>query len=843
MKKKNTWLWGFLAGLVSTYALSLHVYADDGLRAILESQCSECHGADAPEAGLTIDGVTPISDIPGSYLDRIYKAVIDKKMPPADGGKLSQTERRQLLQGMEAEFKRRRRASRLDSTRRLTVQEFDNSLKALFGVQASFSEGLPQDPVSPVGYDNAADLLTFSSLQMEAYLDVTRLAVERYVDWRETLPGPLYYRIEFEELFYANGDRYKTRALAPSPISLAEVLRQDRRITAGTQYGIPLGPCLPGAYSEDEKLRAAIPKLNQQYVALPERFPVGDLVLKIRAAGTQDRLGRFPRMRVEAGITLGDGCSMDKRVLGEVDVGSPLEEPGTFVFRARLEDIPSKGKQQDGATFDRLSVFDMDQIFISNITPDDQAIFAKGAGGYRDPEEGKEKTAEAIRQLQERQTSLLFLDRIEVEMYPGAGPESATYRWQAPKSVLIGNTDEAEVYNFLTEFMREAYRRPVGEREIELRLELFRELNHRSDSKVALRDTLAAILISPGHLLLGSENTKQNQHDYAARLAFALWLSPPDDALKTTAEKDGFRDPLVRDRQIRRMLEDERFERWIRSFGQQWLGLARYDRTAISRDSYPFWDEYLKEDLREETLKTFSYVVNEDRSVLELLDADYAMLNDRLAMHYGLPGVRTGQLKPVRLPLNSPRGGLLGQGSILGMNSDGVSSHPIRRGAWLLDRLFASPPPPPPPNVPELQKASDSVPLSLKERIEQHRSQAACSACHAGIDPWGIPFEEFDATGRLVSKKADGRAIDSLALLPNGTSIHGVVELKAHLLSEERERFARGFVEHVATHVLGRQPNYADRHYLIEIGERFRESGYRVRSLLHSIVTSPLFWE
>lgn len=810
--------------------------------------CSQCHSGDEPDGGIEIGPERTLAALAGPELDQVYKAIVDHRMPPADFADLNSQERTELVATVVAEFRSRGLRSAIHAARRMTSLEFQNSLREILGVEAEFRNGLPSDPVSAAGYSNSTRLLTFSSLRMEAYLDAARDAVDRYVDWNRPVPEPLRYHIEFEDLFYANGDRYKSRELAPSPItgpweSLSHQ-RQTGDSNLSTQYGPPLGPSLPGAFSDDEQLRAAIPKLNQQYVALKTRLSDGEILVSVRASGTKDRLGRYPRMRVEAGITLGDGCSMDKRVLGEVDVIAPMNAPAVYRFKARLEDLPTKGQQQNGSTFDRLSVFDMDQIFISNITPDEEAVFDKGPGGYSNPQQGVAKTKDAIGAMREAGTCFLHLDCLQIEMFPGAGASPKALRWKTPTYVSSSSEFEQSLSQFIRKFMVAAYRRPVEKAELQNRLELFDRLQSQGGLEEAIRDTLAAILISPAHLLIGNQReNRRASYDLASRLSFALWLSPPDEELLQTAKSGEILNSNTRETQVRRMLEDEKFQRWTEAFALQWLGLARLDRTAISRVVHPFWDDDLKRKLLQQTLVTFDFVARQNRNCLELLTAEYAFLNDRLAEHYGLPAVTHGDLRQVRLPKGSTRGGLLGHGSLLSMNSDGKAAHPIRRGVWILDRLLASRPAPPPPNVPELEAARVAgETLSMRQQIELHPESANCATCHARIDPWGLVLEEFDATGRVhdLRPAVAEESNDSVAL-PNGHEIRSVSELQSYLRNYQSRRFARGLVEHVLTFVLGREPDFRDRLQVIEIEKQFEESGFQLKELLVAILTSQLF--
>lgn len=825
---------------------------------LLSRYCTDCHGADTQEGNLRLDefDFDKRSILTAKTLDKMLSVVSSGEMPPEDAELPTAKERKNLVSWLEGqldqlvdELKPTLERSR---NRRLTVEEYNYTMQDLFGIDAEFGDMLPPDPISSSGYRNATTRLGLSSLQIEAYLDSARRAIRRYVQSGDLLGPSLLYRIEFEDLYYATGDRYGTRERAPKPVAttrLAE-LRASSPVTA-PKYVEPLGPKLPGAYSEEESMRAAIPKLNQQYVALRQRLPIGEMLVRVRAAGIADRKGRFPRMRVEAGITLGDGCSIDQRMLGEADVSAPLERPQTFEFRVRLEDVPTKGELDQKTYVDRLSVFDLDQIFISNMTCDSRAIFALGRGGYSDPEKGSKQIAKHLEQLGADHASLLHLDSIEIEMLPGVGAENAHYRWRLPQA------DEREeplwARDFLERFMRSAYRRPVDSGEVANKLELLGKLRTQGyASQESLRETLAAVLVSPSFLFRDSRGPIKDEsgrggasrreitaHQLAARLSYLLWLSAPDERLTKLADDGSILLADVIRREVERMLEDPRSRRLADSFCRQWLRLDRHKSVAVDRTTYPAYDEDFAEDAINETLAFFHEVFTSDSSAFDLLDSDYAFLNDRLAEHYGIDTVTKGGLRRVTLPNDSVRGGLLTQASLLTMNSDGVDSHPIRRGVWLLDRLLHDPPPPPPPNVPPLEDVSlETSGLSLKERIALHRQPSACQSCHEKVDPWGIPFESFDAIGTWRQE-----SVDSKTVLPDGKTVHDIKEFKRYLMDQHRRRFANAVVHHLLTYAIGRQPDLFDRGHVNEIRKQFSRGNYRMRSLVVAIVENPLFRE
>lgn len=830
---------------------------------VLERFCIECHSDDVREGGIRLDAIVDaVKPSDGDTLAKVLEVVSGGEMPPQDADHPSPRQRASLVSWLRGQIPRLReaiRAQRPSANRRLTAEEYNFRMQDLFGVDSRFDDLLPADPISPSGYRNSSQLLGLTTLQLEAYLASARRAVDRYVRFGAAPDHSVRYHIELEDLFYSTKKRYETLKRAPQPISAEAFSRRSTEPASPAEYADPLGPALPGAHSEEEAFRAAIPKLNEHYVGLPQRLGIGEMVVRIRAAGTADRDGRFPRMRVQAGVSLGDGCSVDKRVLGETDVTAPLDAPGTYQFRIRLEDVPTKGPLDADESFDRLSVFDMDHVFISNISPDHRAIFDLGQGSYASPSAGTAATTDAIRKMEKSKVNFLHLDSVEIEMLPGVGGNNADYRWTFPRSDSSNNADEQErtANDALGRFMAEAFGRPIKPMELQIKLELYRRLrSHGFSFRKSLRETFAATLVSPSFLYLQTGASKHQDFEFmrpyqlASRLSHLIWLSSADEALKNrAANRSLLRRDVLRE-EAKRLLGDPRSRRFLESFCRQWLRLDKYDTVSVDREIHQSYDEDLAASSLRETLEYFVEVFESDASALDLLDCDYAMLNDRMARHYGIDGVHHGGFQRVRLGPDSVRGGLLTQSSLLTMNSDGVDSHPIRRGVWLLDRLLNDPPPPPPPQVPQIDEdAPDLRGLTLKQRIELHRQPSSCRGCHRRIDPWGTVFENFDAIGcwrdRIERRQSSNpaRPIDASATLPGGQRIADTSELKRYLRSHQAEAFADALVHHMVTYTLGRAPDFGDQPELDLISRRFAETDYKLSELVLAIVESSLFLE
>jgi hypothetical protein len=326
--------------------------------------------------------------------------------------------------------------------------------------------------------------------------------------------------------------------------------------------------------------------------------------------------------------------------------------------------------------------------------------------------------------------------------------------------------------------------------------------------------------------------------EFASRLSFFLWSSIPDDELLATAERSGLRDPVVLARQVRRMLDDPRADALVANFAGQWLQLRNVETVQPDPVLLPF-DEALRQAFLAETTLFLASIVREDRSVLDLLAADYTYVNQRLAEHYGIPRVYGSQFR--RVPVaDVNRRGLLGQGSVLTVTSYPNRTSVVQRGKWVLENLLGTPPPPPPPDVPDLMPVHNGKRLTMREQMQTHRANPTCAACHARMDPIGFALENYDASGQWRNTDA-GTAIDASGRLPDGTEFDGPAGLSRLLLTKYRDEFVRTATEKLLTYALGRGVEYYDAPTIRSIERAAARDNYRISALILAIVKSVPF--
>ena len=408
--------------------------------------------------------------------------------------------------------------------------------------------------------------------------------------------------------------------------------------------------------------------------------------------------------------------------------------------------------------------------------------------------------------------------------------------------------EERAARQILASLTRRAYRRPVTEADVEGPLDLYRKARAEGDFDEGIEMAVAAVLVSPQFLFRVEQDPEGvppgtvhriSDLELASRLSFFLWSSIPDDELLDLAAAGKLHEPAVLDRQVRRMLADPRSRALVDNFAAQWLHLRKLDASTPDMRLFPDFDHNLRQAFQRETELFFDSVLREDRSALELLNADYTFVNERLARHYGIPHVYGSRFRRITRDDGTVRGGLLRHASILTVTSYATRTSPVIRGKWVLDNLLGVPPPPPLPDVPALKDETVDGGLSVRKRLSEHRSNPTCSSCHNLMDPIGLSLETFDAIGRRRS--AEGEApIDASGALPDGSEFVDVAGLEQALLNRP-ELFVGTLTEKLLTYALGRGVEFYDAPEVREIVRTARAQNYRLSSLIMGIVKSKPF--
>ena len=789
---------------------------EGNLRPILKSLCYECHGPKKEMGGIRFDRLDP--DLVNGLDAEIWHDVLDQlnlgEMPPSDAERQPKPgERRVLTEWLDEALRAAADSERYKRgrvvTRRLTSYEYANTMRDLLGVDLDFGRNLPPEPASREGFLNNGATLEMSPTQVEAYLEAARKALAEAI-----VTGPAPEVHEYMQAETAQG-------------------KLPNRKVAGHE---PVQP---------------------EFVLDLKTFPRhGPFELKVTARASVPEEQGLPRMRVSMGHVPGI-VHVPRKLVGEVDVADGTE---SFVFHGRMEDYPQSGTVPFGNVAYKGMIVLIDFVDAEGKElryPD--RTYAQPPPPKKKPRRGKQNPAPDT-PTAKKPEPVPFGERLEIEVTSVEFRAPVYASWPPPSHEQLlfpredGQDEAGYVRALLRRFMSAAFRRPATDSEVERTAKLFEAIRPEAESfEETLRETFASVLVSP-HFLYRVERREKSAEaqpvtdwELASRLSYFLWSSAPDAHLRELAGKGTLNNKAVLAVEVERLLGDPRGEEFTHRFADQWLDLDALNRVAINPEFFPDFDNTLKRHMRQETLAYLAKILREDRSMQELLDSDWAIVNRSLARHYGLEGPRSSRFEWVKLKPDDRPGGLLGQGAFLLANANGEDSHPIKRAVWILDRLLDSPPGSPPPDVPELDAESpDLAKLPLKEQLAVHRKKEACANCHQGLDPWGVPLEHFDAVGLWrkevpAHKKRPASAIDDASVLPDGTAIHGIEQLQDYLVNDCRERFARSVVKRVMSYGLGRSLDLGDREAVTALTKDFMTNDFKLKPLIINFVQSESF--
>jgi mono/diheme cytochrome c family protein len=760
-------------------------------RAVLNTYCVTCHSDRLRTAGLslqTLDVARP-ADAPDVW-EKVVGKLRTATMPPVGMPRPSPAAAAALAAHLEASLDRaaaERPNPGRPVLRRLTRTEYRNAVRDLLAVEIDAASLLPADD-SRFGFDNVGSVLTLSPLLAERYLAVAR-HVRRL----------------------ALGDPAVRPALETYDVS--RLLLQDDRAGDDLPFGTRGG------------------------IAVRHHFPAdGEYVFTIRLQRNSREYIRGLQAAHDLDVRL-DGRRVERFTIG----GERRGRSAGIFSTAAMGEVAQE--QYERRADEELDVRRWVTAGLHHVS----AAFVKDGSVVEAP-------------LRQRMTMY------DYSQYKGGEPGVATLGIDGPYSVkgVSETASRRRVFvcrpqgadpgepcarRILTALARSAYRRPVGDDELQTLVGFFRAGQRQGGFEAGIGLALERLLIGPEFLFRVERDpagTKAgvpyriSDIELASRLSFFLWSSIPDEELLALAERGRLRDRATLERQVRRMLADARASSLTTNFASQWLHLRNLGIAAPDLERYPYFDENLREAFRTETELFFTSILREDRSVLDLLSADYTFLNERLALHYGIPGVYGSHFRRVRLT-DGTRGGLLGHGSILTVTSYSNRTSPVVRGKWILDNILNAPPPPPPPNIPELQaRDARGKVLSMRAQMEQHRSNPVCAGCHRVMDPLGFALENFDGVGRWRTTDATA-SIDASGAMPDGTTFSGPAEFRRVLLDERRDQFVSTVADRLLTYALGRGLEAHDAPSIRRIVRDAAPGGYTWSAIVLGVATSTPF--
>ncbi|MGB1126566.1 MAG: DUF1592 domain-containing protein [Phycisphaeraceae bacterium] len=794
--------------------------------AVLQAHCYICHGPDKQKGGIRLDELDPdfINGIHAEDWHDVLNAINLGQMPPKGQPVLPDQGRRALTGWITKELKHakeaRKGAGNQAVMRRLTRYEYNNTMADLLGIEWDYAASLPPDSKSSDGFENNGQSLGISPIQMEYYLKAARQGLAKAV---------------------VQGDQ---------PVIVEQVITKSQ------------GPARRSTYTNHENGRV-MP--GQAFIGKTLEFPREGVVrikVLVDDINVPDGQG-YPQMLLRVGHRADTISPESPFAVGDV-LPNPDGGPVELQFTGRIESMPLPGHNPKfpGILITVANAYDPG--------PDYKTLKKKHSDAQRRLIQYEKAKAKAKKQgkpaPEPPKVELVELPEMPsftVKTITFEGPVLDAWPPAHHRQILFdrsdGMSESAYAKAVLERFISRAYRRPATDSDIEKIYDFYLTIRPKMPSfESAIREALAMVLISPEFLYIvekrttgkdASQEVRLSDHELAARLSYFLWSTTPDQILREAADRTELSSTAELEKQVRRMISDERIHALVQHFTSQWLDLSGVDRVAVNPQYYPHFDDTLKQDMKQETIHFFGELLRSDLSALNLIDSDFVVVNRPLAMHYGLPAPKGRTFERVDLEGHTRRGGLLTQASVMLMNSNGEDSHPIRRAVWLRDRLLDDPPAPPPPDVPDLDETNpETAGLSLKKQLELHREKPACADCHIGIDPWGIPFENFDAVGlwrdqvtRHVGKKVNTSPVVSDSVLPTGHELSDINDLKRVLKTDLKDRFARSLVRYMLAYSLGRSIDYRDSDTVDGLLIKFKESGYQLDELIIATVKCEAF--
>jgi Protein of unknown function (DUF1592)/Protein of unknown function (DUF1588)/Protein of unknown function (DUF1587)/Protein of unknown function (DUF1595)/Protein of unknown function (DUF1585)/Planctomycete cytochrome C len=745
-------------------------------RAVLDRYCVTCHNQRTKAGGLTLDvlDVTHVAAQPAMW-EAVVRKARTRTMPPQGMPRPDEATYASLTSWLTAELDRAAAPNPgRPLLRRLNQAEYGNVVRDLLAVNVDVKSLLPADD-SAFGFDNNADLLVVSPSLLDRYLSAADRVSALAVGDPSIAPG--------SESYYTRGDQSQSQQLEGLPL--------------GTVGGIGVRHWFP--LDGDYQFQVALTRTNLEAIRGLEH----QHQLEIAIDGERVFLGPIG---------------------GDAEAGQTetiTEKSDATDARLRVRVKVKAGPRLVTATFIRKVAESTNRL---------RPFLRSNAGTYDS-------------------TGRPHLRSLTVTgPFNPTGPGDT----QSRRRIFVckpasSAAEEPCAQRILSRLAKRAYRRPVTDADMAPLLTFYRDGRHNGTFEAGVQLALRRLLASPSFVFRVEEDPpsiaagaayRVSDVELASRLSFFLWSSLPDDELLDVAAANRLHVPAVLDAQVRRMLADPKADALVENFAGQWLHIRNLQNIAPNTDEFPDFDNNLRDAFRRETELFFRSILREDRNVLDLLTADYTFVNERLAKHYGLPGVYGSQFRRVTLD-DENRRGLLGKGSILLVTSHADRTAPTLRGKWILENLLGAPPPAPPANVPPFEQTAGPKPRTIRERMEIHRANPSCASCHRSMDALGFTLENFNAVGAWRMRDA-GHEVNAQGTMADGDAVAGVAGLRASLLKRP-EIFTETLIEKLMTYGLGRGLQYSDMPVVRGILRESARQDNRFSSIILGIVRSTPF--
>ncbi|EMI20356.1 secreted protein containing DUF1592 [Rhodopirellula maiorica SM1] len=783
---------------VNALATQISSTSETQLAAFFERHCVECHSGSEAEAGIRIDDLTASSPTPTDLpaWSRVVDAIEHGEMPPPDSPRPDSAESSAAVQQIIDQLARFS-SEKPRSLRRLNRREYENTIHDLLGIDVPLMDLLPEDQ-SVQGFDNVADGLSISSVLLERYLQAADVAFDAVIRRIKPLPA-------------------ETRHV--QLMQVRENIESVKKKKGGTieveNSFVKFTPGWPPA-------------------RLDAVHPIEDGVYRCRVAvWPHDPGDRTLSVAIYTGSLFGPET---RKFIGIFDVTGTPQTPRVIEFTTAMDEGHS--------------IHIVPRIWPEHVTWRDKHESRPGVGIAWAETHGpldQSFPSEAQKQLFGNLDSITMVPEQSIYMRHRKGVQRHVVESSQP-------ADDAE--RIIRNLVPRAFRRRVDESEIEpfVRLTLDRLQSGRTFEQ-AVRAGVTAVLCSPQFLLV-NRDPQVDSYTIASRMSYFLWSTMPDERLLELAASDKLRDPKIRMAEAERMMRDPKIERFVENFTGQWLDLRDIDFTTPDGKLYPEYDPLLIEAMLGETRHFFAHILREDLSVANFIDSDFTFLNERIAKHYGIPGIRGNEtFQRVELPAASVRGGVLTHASVLKVTANGTTTSPVLRGNWVLTNLLGRTVPPPPPGVaavePDIRGAT-----TIREQLSKHVSIGSCASCHKRIDPAGFALEHFDPIGgertwyrslgegeKIPEKRISyrkGPTVETASQFADGRSFDDFQQFRECLL-QDKTSITRAITSKLCVYALGRRITLSDRRAIDSIVNQASPRGHGLRSLIQGIVASDLF--
>ena len=770
------------------------------IQPFLDQHCIDCHDSDVKKGGLDLSALTTSPTTPATLKKwvRIFDRVAAHEMPPPKKPQPSPSELQAFATALSTDLTTQYNTPKGTVLRRLNRREYQNTINDLLGINVNLIDALPEDGRAQ-GFDNIGSALSISGIQMLRYMETAELALNAALS-SDQRPVPTTQRATLES------ERNK------EPIGKHWLKQSDGSIVVFNDGGFPstVIPNLRAPTAGTYKLR--ITGYGYQ-IAEPVTFAIITGSFNFRNADNlthsfhQLPIGTPGTVEVTLHLNQGNGIWISPQGLNGPDGHSPIKDgPDKY---------PGEGMAIKEVT--------LEGPIITTWPPQGQA---------------------------------LLIGNAKLREIPPAKPSDRRKASFKPTITAATPNPASDSQTQLTAFITAAFRRPATPADIAPYQNLFNaEFASSKDFLIAMRTAAIAVLCSPEFLFLQEPAGPLNNLQLASRLSYFLTRSAPDAELL----RADLAQPNVLKTQTERLLQSPTLTRFITDFTDGWLNLREIDFTTPDKQLYPEYDELLLDSMLRETRSFITELITQNLSTSHLIDSPFAMLNARLAQHYGIPGVTGLNIQKVTLPPNSKRGGILTHASVLKVSANGTNTSPVVRGVFVLDRLLGTEPPPPPPGIPGVEPDIRGA-STLRELLDKHRDSETCNSCHRIIDPPGFALENYDVIGgwrdrfrsigegEQVKLTVQGRKVryrlgppvDSTGELPSGATFNNLADLQKILLADQ-DRIARCLTEKLLTFATGREMTFADRPEIEHLVAESKTRQHSLRDLIHAIIQSSIF--